>query len=255
MSFKSIVKNNLMVLLILGIAQLSIFASNPYEFPVKTVFIDPGHGGNDSGASRAYDFLSYKLDEKDITLKLANKVSFILKSRYPDINVYQTRIIDEYLSLQERSEVCYLTPLPPKTSCIYISLHVNASTNTSANGFEVFTKLPPSEKTITLFDDQTPKQNIPFFSTESNDELNEDMYEKSIEIAHDIDESIAESFPSATDRGVKNDNLYVLNVARAPGVLIEVAFISNEDEAKQLVDENYLNQMALAISDGISKSL
>ncbi len=233
----------------------SIFARNPYNYPVKTIFIDPGHGGKDSGASRNYDFIDYTLNEKDINLTIANKVSSLLQARYEDIRVYQTRIDDEFLSLQERSQVCYLTPLKPKSSCLYISLHVNASNNTDAQGFEVFTKLPAVEKKIILFDENTPFKNIPFFSCESNDELNDNLYNKSVELATNINSSIASSFQAASNRGVKSDNLYVLNVCRNPAVLVEIAFLSNEDEARNLVDDEYLSEMALAIFEGISKSL
>lgn len=233
----------------------SIFAYNPYNYPVKTIFIDPGHGGKDAGALRDYDFIDYTLNEKDINLKLANKVSYLLQRRYSDIDVYQTRFDDVYLTLRERSQVCYLTPLKPKTSCLYISLHVNASTNTRAKGFEVYTKLPPTEKKLTLFDANTPVKNIPFFSSESNDSLNDDLYLKSVECATNILDSIEAAFPTSKNRGVKSDNLFVLNVCKSPAVLVEIAFISNEEEARNLISEDYLNEMALAIFDGISKSL
>jgi N-acetylmuramoyl-L-alanine amidase len=247
-------KTTILTILLLSFSS-SIFAINPYNYPVKTIFIDPGHGGKDFGASRDYDFIDYTLKEKDINLVLANKLSSLLQARYSDIKVYQTRIDDEYLSLQERSQVCYLTPLPPKTSCLYISLHVNASNNTKAKGFEVFTKLPPSEKKITLFDNNTPLQNIPFFSSESNDDLNKDMYFKSIEMAKNINNSMVSYFPTAINRGLKSDNLYVLNVCKNPSVLVEIAFLSNEDDARNLIDDEYLSEMALCIFEGISKSL
>lgn len=244
----------IMTLLLLAFSS-SVFAFNPYNYPVKTIFIDPGHGGKDSGASRSYDFINYELNEKDINLTLANKVSTLLQARYPDIKVYQTRIDDEFLSLQERSQVCYLTPLEPKSSCLYISLHANASNNTDAKGFEVFTKLPPSKKKLILFDGNTPIQNIPFFSSESNDDLNDDLYLKSIELGKNVNDSMASYFPTAINRGLKSDNLYVLNVCKNPSILIEIAFVSNEDDARNLIDDEYLSEMALAIFDGISKSL
>jgi N-acetylmuramoyl-L-alanine amidase len=260
MSYKnSVIKRQFrkmaIVAIFISIMSSSIFGLNPYDYPVKTIFIDPGHGGKDAGASRDYDFIDYTLNEKDINLALANKVSSLLQSYYIDINVYQTRVNDEFLSLWERSQVCPLTPLPPKTSCLYVSLHVNASENEDASGFEVFTKLPPSEKKLVLFDSNTPTQNIPFFTSESNDDLNDDLFSKSVELANNINNSISSYFPDATNRGVKNDNLYVLNVSKTPAVLIEIAFLSNKDEAKNLIDDDYLNEMAFAIFEGISKSL
>lgn len=233
----------------------SIFAINPYNYPVKTIFIDPGHGGRDAGASRDYDFLESTLNEKDINLKLATKISLLLQSSFKDIKVYQTRVDDEYLSLWERSNISAITPLAPKTSSLYISLHVNASANTDASGFEVFTKLSPSQKRLVLFDSNTPLENIAFFSSETNDKLNFDLYAKSTSLAKNINDSMVSYFPTTKNRGIKNEDLYVLNVSKTPAVLVEIAFLSNEEEAKNLVNDDYLNTMAQAIFEGISKSL
>ncbi len=230
-----------------------LFAQNPFNYPVKTIFIDPGHGGKDTGATRNWDFAGGVVNEKDITLELSNKVSTILQSEHRDINVYQTRVSDEYLSLQERSEICYLTPLEPKTSVIYVSIHVNAFNTTNPSGFEVFTKEKNDNKI--LFDELTPLENIPLFSSKSLPQLNSDLYDKSYELAKNVEESLVNSFPDEVNRGIKQDALYVLNVSRAPSILIEVGFLSNEDDARKLTTSSYLDKMAIAIASGISASL
>lgn len=232
---------------------VSLFAINPFNYPIKTIFIDPGHGGKDTGASRIWDFAGGTVNEKDITLKIANKVSTILQKKYSDINVYQTRVDDEYLTLQERSEICYRTLIEPKTSVIYVSIHVNAVEDNTPSGFEIFTKNENDNKI--LFDQKTPIENIPFFSSEPSSKLNSDLYAKSYELATNVESSLSSYFPLATNRGIKQDELYVLNVSRAPSILIEVGFLSNEEDAKNLLNEEYLDKIAYAIAIGISSSI
>lgn len=239
--------------LMLFFINISLFSLNPFNYPVKTIFIDPGHGGRDTGASRSWDFAGGVVNEKDITLKIANKVSTFLQKENNDLNVFQTRVSDEYLSLQERSEISYLTILEPKTSVIYISIHVNAVKSDFPNGFEIFTKKKNDNKI--LFDQRTPIENIPFFSVESSQLLNNDLYNKSLELAKNVEKSLIANFPFATNRGIKQEDLYVLNVSRAPSILIEVGFLSNELDAKNLLNDEYLNILAKAISNGILSSI
>ncbi|MBK5200148.1 MAG: N-acetylmuramoyl-L-alanine amidase [Spirochaetaceae bacterium] len=249
---KTILKTIILIFMLI-LTSTSLFAINPFDYPVKTIFIDPGHGGKDVGASRTWDFAGGVVNEKDITLKIANKVSTILQKEHSGINVYQTRLEDEYLSLQERSEICYLTLIEPKSSVIYISIHVNAVENIIPNGFEIFTK-EKNDKKI-LFDQNTPIENIPFFSTESSSSLNSDINVKSFELATNVEQSLSTTFPLATNRGIKQADLYVLNVSRAPSILIEVGFLSNEDDARNLLNDTYLHKMASSIARGISSSL
>lgn len=99
-----------------------IFASNPFEYPVSAIFLDAGHGGSDPGANRFWNFYGKTINEKDITLSLSFEVEKNLKNLLPNIEIYQTRETDEYLSLQERSSYCYTMPLQPKSRAIFISL-------------------------------------------------------------------------------------------------------------------------------------
>jgi N-acetylmuramoyl-L-alanine amidase len=99
--------NILMRLKIIGITFLFIAitllnsASTPFsrDFTVKTVIIDAGHGGHDSGTS------GKKYKEKDIALKIALKVGHYIKENVPGVTVIYTRDKDEYIALDERAAI------------------------------------------------------------------------------------------------------------------------------------------------------
>lgn len=90
------------------------------------IFIDPGHGGYDSGA------VGYGLKEKDLTLKIAKKIRDML-SRYSNVVVKLSREDDRYLSLSQRAKMAN-----DWNADIFISIHINSATNKSAAGFETF---------------------------------------------------------------------------------------------------------------------
>jgi len=104
---------------------------------------------------------------------------------------------------------------------VFVSIHCNAATNTDAKGTETFC--------IATGDD-------------------------SEKLATCIQKQIVSSL-GTVDRGVKTDNFYVLRLTDCPAVLVETAFISNEDDEKMLADENIRNQFAAAIARGVTDYL
>ena len=90
----------------------------------KTVIIDPGHGGNDTGAMRG------NVLEKDLTLEIALKVKEILKEKGMN-NVIMTRSTDKTLSLNDRVEIAN-----NNKADIFVSIHINASVKSEINGIE-----------------------------------------------------------------------------------------------------------------------
>lgn len=231
----------------------SVFASNPFNYDISTVFIDAGHGGSDPGANRKWDFEDSLIMEKDITLKLSKKVENYLNDYNLGIEIIQTREDDRYLSLQDRSQICFTKGLRPKTSSLFVSIHVNAASSKNANGYEIYTKL--KSKNVPLFDENTPIENIPFFSVDNLTNLNQFMFEKSDYFANNVLNEIEKAYPLKKNRGVKQEDLYVLNVCRTSAILIEVGFLSNEKEARELVDNSYLEKMAKAIAKGIKNTI
>ncbi|MGD1821700.1 MAG: N-acetylmuramoyl-L-alanine amidase family protein [Pleomorphochaeta sp.] len=241
-------KKYILFILILVAINSNIFSSDFFDYPISTIVIDAGHGGEDSGALASYSF-DENILEKDITLKVALEVEKNVKKALSNIRIIQTRDEDKYLSLQTRSEKGYNYVLNDRSSSLYISIHANSAANKDANGIEVFTKL--ENKVVSLFDETTPIENLDLFVNEDLYTLNQKQYSSSINFASTILDSVISSIPTINNRGVKSEDLYVLNVCRTTACLVEIGFLSNEDEAKLLIDEDYQKKIAKAISDGI----
>ena len=90
----------------------------------KTIIIDPGHGGNDTGAMR------YGVLEKNLTLDIALKVRDILKEKGFK-KIIMTRSVDKTLTLQDRVDIAN-----SNNADIYVSIHINASVKSEINGIE-----------------------------------------------------------------------------------------------------------------------
>ncbi len=227
-----------------------LYAKSFFDYPISSLVIDAGHGGNDSGAIASYSFAP-TIYEKDIVLDIALKVEKYVNKELPKLEIIQTRVDDTYLSLQERSEIGYNYEIENKTSSLYVSIHANSAKNKEASGVEIFTKL--ENKIVHLFDEKTPIENIDLFVNEDLYTLNKKQYQTSFELASTILNSIVNNFLNINNRGIKSEDLYVLNVCRTSACLIEVGFISNEDEAKLLLDNSYRDKMAKSIATGIVK--
>ena len=90
----------------------------------KTVVIDAGHGGHDTGALRG------RVQEKDLTLQIAQKIVKYL-NEMGIINIIMTRETDKYLTLDERVQISNL-----HNTAIFVSVHINASKKPEINGIE-----------------------------------------------------------------------------------------------------------------------
>ena len=91
-----------------------------------TVVIDPGHGGKDAGCV-SKDGRTY---EKNLTLSIAKLLGQKIKSEYPDVKVYYTRLSDRYLTLNERADIANRNHAD-----LFISIHINANNSVSPSGF------------------------------------------------------------------------------------------------------------------------
>lgn len=172
------------------------------------VFIDPGHGGYDNGAVQNGVF------EDEINLIISKKVESKLIAKGVDVKM--SRYDDTYLSLTQRSRMAN-----DYGSDIFVSIHQNSATNSTANGIETF------------------------YATSSI---------KGRELATDIQEDLIQ-FTNANNRGVKEGKYTVIQTTQMPASLVECGFISNVDEAKKLSSSSYQDKVADAIVSGIMEYL
>ncbi len=186
----------------------SLHRSNSVDRNYYKVFIDPGHGGKDNGASGFGNL------EDEINLQISNKVAQILRSK--NIEVKLSRESDVYLSLGERANLAN-----KYGGDVFISIHQNASENSTANGIETYYH---------------------------NNKVGEKSYSSKIQ-----DNTISET--KGKDRGVKSANFAVLREANMPSSLFEGGFLSNEEESLKLASEEYQNKIATGIAKGIEEYL
>jgi N-acetylmuramoyl-L-alanine amidase len=218
---------------------------------IAAIIIDPGHGGKDSGAvgNHTIGGKSVKLVEKDIVLKVSKDLNSRLRSAFPDKQIIMTRSGDTFPSLEDRVVNAHSVELKENEAIVFVSVHANASFNKEARGYEVWYLSPEYRRTV------IDKENFDG-SSEVLDILNSMMEEEftteSIMIAQSImnrfDQYIGAYGPS---RGIKAEEWFVVRNARMPSVLAELGFVSNIDDAKLLMDTNYLQKLSDALYNGI----
>lgn len=174
----------------------------------RIIILDPGHGGKDPGAVNSGH------SEKAIVLKVTNLVKQKLQNA--GATVHMTRLGDTYPSLEER-----VSFTRDKLGEIFVSIHVNAATSTSAKGAETY------------------------FSISSGDQFEEDK-----KLATYINNEIVTN-ANMNNRGVKEANYYVTRNMMIPSVLVELGFISNSEDRQKLISDKYVEIYAQSIYNGI----
>ena len=205
--------------LYINIAQRASTAPNNR---LKTIIIDPGHGGEDSGAVADNGVL-----EKDINLDISKKLCDMLKAtgytvimtRNDDISIYdknsnslrQKKVSD----MKKRVEI-----INSNKNNVLISIHQNKFEQKKYSGSQIF-------------------------YSKNNDD--------SFKLAQNIQHSIKGLIQPENDRELKcaGKDIYILNKATVPAVIVECGFISNDEELQKLSDENYKLNLAFSIYSGI----
>lgn len=190
----------------------------------KSIFLDPGHGGSDPGA------IGGGYTEANLNLIVAKKVQKILKDR--GYIVYMSRTSDTYLSLLDRSKKA--NALNPD---IFVSIHHNSTglSATSASGIEsYYYKYNPSYPSV----------------INGKMHNNSDRILKSTLLASLIQNKMV-GYTGAGNRGIDGDTFAVLRETAVPATLLELGFINNPNERRNLVNSSYQSKTAKAIADGI----
>ena len=195
--------------------------------PFAVVVLDPGHGGQDSGAMCA------GVLEKDLTLDVAHRVDRLLESE--GIATVMTRLGDTYVSLAERAAFANRV-----SDCIFISIHFNEDNRPVSTGVETYY----AAHQITPGSFMTSW--VPFLWRA----LSESPNLESQSLAGFIQEALV-ARTQALDRGTKAKQFFVIANVTSPAVLVEGGFLTNKEDNSRLTSEDYREQLAAAISDGI----
>lgn len=194
------------------------------ENKLRTVVLDPGHGGHDAGA------VSSIAKEKDLNLAVARKLRRMLEQQ--GYRVVMTRDADYFLTLQERVAIANRIP-----DSIFVSIHHNSGRR-DASGIETFTLAPQGTTS-------------PFARSRRNAELagnNQDS--ENIALATAV-HSRAIRCTSAIDRGIQRARFSVLCTIQRPAILFEGGFVSNAAECRKMATGKYQDILAHSICQGI----
>lgn len=220
------------------------------HYKIGAILIDPGHGGKDPGAIGEYIFdgEKVKLQEKDITLTIGLALRNHLQKAYPDKKIMMTRSTDVYLKLEERTDIANSVKLNENEAILYVSIHVNASLEQSASGYEAWYLSPDYRRQVLdkqISEDEDVQSIL-------NDMLEEEYTTESILISKFVLDGIGEQVGDLSkSRGMKANDWFVVKNSMMPSVLVETGFITNETEARLLSDESYLKKVALGIYNGL----
>ena len=227
---------------------------DPLKEERRVVVIDPGHGGGDPGALGPQG-----LREKDVALAVA-KIMADLLSREKGVDVYLTRSEDSFVPLWERGELA--TQWKGENPGVFISVHANSvPERRSVRGFETYSlnvARTEHERRVVAIENaplQVQGQNIdpdsdPEFAFLLRDLSNSGHQPWSVELSKIVQEEIGRFHPGP-DRGVKQGPLAVLTNALMPSVLVEVGFLSNEDEGPLLGQDQFQDETARAVARAV----
>ncbi len=218
-----------------------LLANTPFTYPVKGVIIDAGHGGEDPGALGAHS------QEKEITLAVSQLLTQELEKG--GLTVTLTRDGDYFLSLQERVALVAGHDPGVGQGLLFISIHANSSTSPSAQGFEVLIK--KSGHWVHFLDASSSDWQLVRYATATASSLNTSLNRQNLLLASAVSRSIERSFPALVNRGVKEQDLWVLNGAKTPSILVEIGFISNPNEERMMRERGWQTKMAQAIAQGV----
>lgn len=190
---------------------------------VRTIILDPGHGGDDNGTSGAYS------KEKNIALSIARKVaSYLSASGY---KVIMTRNSDKFIPLKDRTEV-----ISRYKGDIFVSIHAN-SAKKNISGYETFVLAPQGTSST-----YTKNAVHTYENGNRHDKNNE-------RLGYEINKALG--ITAGEDRGLKHARFAVLKYATKPAALVETGFLSNRTEEKLLNSPAYQDKVAKAIATGI----
>jgi N-acetylmuramoyl-L-alanine amidase len=225
--------------------------SAPAEAPKKTaafdvVVIDPGHGGPDTGANTADG-----LQEKFLTLAIAQKAEALLEKE--GLRVVLTRSTDLQVPLIQRTAIANYN-----RADLFLSIHLNASPAPSARGTETYylsrdatdlwaTQLAAKENSAGQDAAAAPDGGLNLVLWEL---AQTSVIVESAALAEAVQQEFNTLLGTA-DRGVRQAPFVVLEGAQMPAILVEVAFLSNGEEAKRLTDPAFQDQVAAALVKSI----
>jgi len=212
---------------------------------LRSVVIDPGHGGTETGAVG-----STGLQEKDVVLDVAKRLARMLREQ-AGLEVYLTRESDQLLPLASRTALAN-----HQRADLFVSLHANASTSPGARGSETYflsaEATDDEARNLAALENRAPGEASGAKTLDNGLEMilwdlaQTEFLLESSRLAERIQEELNHLL-NTPNRGIKQAPFRVLEGATMPAVLVEVAFITNPEEELLLLKESFRERIATAL--------
>jgi N-acetylmuramoyl-L-alanine amidase len=214
---------------------------------IRTIVLDPGHGGEDVGARGPTGVL-----EKDVTLVVARLLKSAIEARY-GIRVLQTRDEDRLIGPDERAAYAN-----NNKADVFISLHANASPSADVKGAEVF------YLGLDKYADQARRQAqldgaaLPIFGGGSRQidlvlwDLAQANYVDHSAVLADLVDGQLGGRVNVSPLGVQQGPMRVLVGVNMSAVLIEMGYLTNPEQERALVSGGYQGSLVQAITDAVA---
>jgi N-acetylmuramoyl-L-alanine amidase len=216
---------------------------------VRTIVIDPGHGGKDPGAIGRGG-----LKEKDVVLDIAVRLKKLLERQ--GHTVIMTRSNDTFIPLGDRTQLAN-----SHNADLFVSIHANANPNRHTKGMQVYLlgKATDAEARDTASrENGDDNSHVSDLDKIFNDMALDFRINHSITLAYQTHDAFLRTVGkrySVVDLGVKRAPFYVLMNSTMPGILAEVSFISNPQEEARLRKASYRQSIAEALARGVQRYL
>ena len=199
----------------------------PQKQRIRTIMIDPGHGGSDPGAKGPV------LSEKQVNLLIAAKLKRALEKL--GFRVLMTRTGDTFPALKDRTDMA-----KKNKPDLFISIHCNSAANSAVHGIETFLVTPVGACSTADKEPQSTR-----YTGNAFDQNN-------YRLAFDIHRSLLK-FTGCEDRGIRHARFYVLRNSVCPSILIECGFLSNNAEGRLLATNERQNKIVAGILSGLAR--
>jgi N-acetylmuramoyl-L-alanine amidase len=215
---------------------------------LRAIVIDAGHGGSEEGAKGPTGAL-----EKHVTLSVARRLKAALEARL-GIRVILTREGDVTMPLDERAAMAN-----NNKADLFVSLHANASLRPATTGAEVFYLSLDEYGDAAERVARSAGEPLPVFSGGTRDievilwEMAQARYiQESGALAHAVETSLRERVP-ISPRAIQQAPFRVLVGANMPAILVEMGFITNPLQEKQLQSDDFQNRLVQGLVEGITR--
>ena len=256
MSVKERYFNKILVLVLVLLSSVANMYAQPANGNVglRTIVIDPGHGGKDPGAPGPTSATS----EKHIVLKISKLFGDKIKKEYPEMKVIYTRNTDVFPKLTDRVKTAQ-----DHNADLFISIHCNSSKNKAASGSSahILSRKDSRNPNRDLFDENvelTKLENSVIQFEEDQSSYKEDSiedqilntllfnanYDHSILLSQLVVENLACSPFHKWGKGIHQNDFLLLKKMTCPAVLVETAFLSNANERQLLISEKWQEEIA-----------